>query len=392
MQDLAGGFLQRGKDVKATLEIASNRTKELQDWITSCGSKEVIKERLRELSPKLRKELYEEAMCDDRVCAEFETCIGYCPIKIQEMLVLEAYCKYDDILGWVAMPKKGWNEGNLPSANIVHSSSLFHVQSKKLPRRTYKNEVMVSRASTFIEYTGEELYQDDLDVLLCLVKLSGNAFGVWQTVSPAIILKMLGKTDCGQSYENLEAILRRLRAGLIFVDHKPQDSESRNSIRIGVSKADAENTGKRKPKGGFVSLNIVKELIYARGCSIRYVLDPRLVRLFGNNEYGLVDIKKRIALGQGDLAKMLQCLFSGSGNLQYHNVAKLYAYSGMRGERKKFTQSLIKALNRLKRLGIIFDFSIKKAEWGASDKQVVCVQRTETKDPMQKCLPFFSEK
>ena len=342
------------------------RSTALQAWIREKGTKEKIKESFRSLPDDLRTELLKEAMHDDRVLRVKEALVN-CPKRTQETVMLEFYCGLDEILGSVPMPKKGWNDGNLPSANIIHTSSLFHVRTKSA-RKFYKGQVLFSRSTTVIEYTGEELFQDDYDAFLCLIKISSDAFNVCHSVSPKQIIRTLGWADSGQSYERLENILRRLREGSIYVANNPEKAQSPNVIQMGVSQDKAKSKH-------FTILNLISFIDYYRGYDIRFTLDPRIVRLYGNNEYGLIDIQKRNALGQNDLSKMLQCLFSGAGDIQYHNVDKLFALSGMQCARKEFTRSLVRALDKLKQTKIIKAYDLPKAKWGKFETQKLTVYR-----------------
>ena len=345
------------------------RSKALQAWIDERGTKEKIREDFRSLPADLWTELLNEAILDDRVLRVRES-MSTCPKTTQEVAMLEFYCGLDEILGSVPMPKTGWNEGNLPSANIIHSSSLFHVRTKS-SRKFYKAETLFSRSTSVIEYTGEELFQDDYDVFLCLVKLSADAFNKMHSIAPLKLLRMLGWVENGKAYERLESSLRRLAEGSIYVANNPEKGDSPNVLQMGISKK--KGGGKH---GGFAILNLISYLTYVRGYSISFGLDSRIVRLFGNNEYGLIDIQKRIALGQNDLSKMLQCLFSGAGNIQYHNVDKLFALSGMQCARKEFTRLLVKALERLRENEIIKTYELSKAEWGHAEKQKLTIYRS----------------
>ena len=345
------------------------RSTALQAWIREKGTKEKIKDSFRSLPDDLRTELLKEAMHDDRVLRVKEA-LANCHKRTQETVMLEFYCGLDEILGSVPMPKKGWNDGNLPSANIIHTSSLFHVRNKS-PRKFYREQTLFSRSTTVIVYTGEELFQDDYDVFLCLIKISSDAFNVCHSVSPKQIIRMLGWADNGQSYERLEKILRRLRQGSIYVANNPHKAQSPNVMQMGVSQDKTKGD-----QGGFTVLNLIAYIDYCRGYEIRFGLDPRIVRLYGNNEYGLIDIQRRIALGQNDLSKMLQCLISGAGVVQYHNVDKLFMLSGMQCARKEFTRLLARALEKLKKTGIIKAYDLPKAKWGRFASQKLTVYRS----------------
>lgn len=354
------------------------RSQELQEWIASCGSKETVKQRLRELTPALKSELLEEALRDDRVYFVWVNNLKDVKKEIKEWIALEKYCEYDEILGSVKMELSGWNDGNYPTSNIIATSSLFHVQNKKTPRKKYYGEVLFSRSTTTIEYTGEELYQDDLDVLLCLIKLAEGSFNESHSVGPRKLLKMLGSPTDGRAYERLEASLKRLRLGAICIVNTPKGTDRSNSIFIGQPvNTKTENFRKR---GGFLPFNLIKDLVYIRGFEITFELDSRYIRLFANNEYGLISIAKRRTLGCHDLAKMLQCLISGqrAGN-QFHKVEKLHQLSGMQCERKDFLRSLTYALEKLKKAEIISTYKLSPTRRGEAEKQVVNVVKFSKK-------------
>ena len=72
------------------------------------------------------------------------------------------------------------------------------------------------------------------------------------------------------------------------------------------------------------NLTLLGHYSWRRGYLISYSLDARLSMLFGNFEYGLVDWETRNRMGKNEMAKKLQCLFSGQkANQQFHKAAKV---------------------------------------------------------------------
>ena len=362
---------------KKSIATVPNRSAELQAWIEDCGTREEVKKRLRDLPMHLRKELCDEARQDPRVRHALDRWLNKAlkdfPSASNDLRIIEEYCKYDSILGSVKFELAGWNCGNAPTSNVISNSALFHVQVPKTARKVYHKQILASRANVTIRYSGEELYQDDLDVLLCLINISKDAIGARHTVTWATLLRMLGLQETGRSYEKVQNSLERLCEGSISVRRTYSDTPPVNQkgkqLRDGILNSD---WGVR---------HLLMYVQCERGKPIVFALDISLTQYFSNNEYGLVDTKKRFSLGKNDLAKMLQCIIAGqAANIQRYKVSTLQRYSGLECEERFFKRYLVIAMQKLVVAGIIFDFEIPKVKRGSASEQILVIHK---KDPNQ---------
>src|SRR4029453_19203200 len=108
-------------------------------------------------------------------------------------------------------------EATRPVSNDMARSALFScIQGKD--RRFIKDALLATVDGVEIRFTGEQLNQDDHDLLMTLVFLArtpGRGKGV--TVSAYAILKALGRRVSGNQYHELRADISRLAAGMVSI-------------------------------------------------------------------------------------------------------------------------------------------------------------------------------
>lgn len=342
------------------------RSKELQAWIDAQGTPEGVYGAVRDLSGKLREELLQEALSIDQIAQKFDEKNGLEP-KTKEIAALKAYCSFPEIMGPVSMELAGWHERNVPSSNIIDSSALFKAVSpeqygKKRP--FHHQKAIASRSTVYIDYTGEELCQFDWDVLHYLICCSRDAFNVPHTITPLNMVKTLGLPINGQSYEQIFDSVVRLFEGSIYVQNTPKTGN--NNFVIGRRR--------RTARGQVMGLHLISDYRWNQGQSLTFVLDSKLIKLFGNSEYGLIDWEKRRQLKHNDLAKKLQSMFSGQrDNLLKYQVSIIKDRSGLCSEMKSFTMKLIKALNLLCEKDVIKAYWISKPTRGFAETKMLYV-------------------
>lgn len=123
-----------------------------------------------------------------------------------------------------------------------------------------------------------------------------------------------------------------------------------------------------------MGLHLVSDYRWNQGQDLTFVLDSKLIKLFGNSEYGLIDWEKRRQLKHNDLAKKLQNLFSGQkDNLLKHQVATIKERSGLTADMKGFTLSLVRALNLLCEKDVIKAYWISKPKRGFAESKMLYV-------------------
>ena len=123
-----------------------------------------------------------------------------------------------------------------------------------------------------------------------------------------------------------------------------------------------------------MGLHLISDYRWDQGQSLTFVLDSKLIKLFGNSEYGLIDWEKRRQLKHNDLAKKLQSMFSGQrDNLLKYQVSIIKDRSGLSSEMKSFTMKLIKALNLLCEKDVIKAYWISKPKRGFAETKMLYV-------------------
>src|SRR5437870_2155833 len=108
-------------------------------------------------------------------------------------------------------------EATRPVSNDMARSALFScIQGKD--RRFIKDALLATVDGVEIRFTGEQLNQDDHDLLMTLVFLARTpVLGKWVTVSAYAILKALGRKVSGKQYRELRADISRLAAGMVSI-------------------------------------------------------------------------------------------------------------------------------------------------------------------------------
>lgn len=344
------------------------RSKGLQSWIDERKTPDNIKADLINLPEALRQELLAEALKDWEIRESYDSSEGVLDRRARELIALSSFCARPEILGPVPLRLDGLNDGNAPSSNILDTSALFCVFSNKrsgLSRPVLRNVVVASRETTKIVYCGQELYQFDWDVLHCLLCFSKDCFNGICVVKPIDVLKKIGLRPTGPAYDALWESLRRLFEASLWVENTPKTGKNRFVL--------GKPTGKSQ-RMSFLGVRLIDSLYWNRGQELSFSLDSRLIKLYGNHEYGLVDWERRRSLGRNELAKKLQCLFAGQqSNQQFHRVDKIISICGVSSSAKRFIQSLTAALQALIKNGIICAYWISRPARGDGANRVLCI-------------------
>lgn len=346
------------------------RTPELVDWINSLSKNpDEIKQKVLAMPKKLKNELLEEALLrNPKLKQGLDKSDDVVPSSVREIDALLQYCKTPEIFkDNFELTLDGWNSGNVPSSNIIDTSSLFAVltPSSEKERPFFRKEVLFARQNTTIVYTGELLFQFDWDVFHALICLSHGKFDTITSVQPTAILELLGLPRNGRVYDLLEASLDRLSKAFISITRVYPDDKY-PTMKIGVP-----GQSGRKDRD---NLTLIDHYSWRRGFVVRYSLDARLTMLFGNFEYGLIDWKTRNMIGKNEMAKKLQCLFAGQkANQQFHKVAKIRELCRVSAGMAHFTSLLEKALTILVEIGAIKAFWIEKPKKGLAEEKILCI-------------------
>lgn len=237
--------------------------------------------------------------------------------------------------------------GALP--NHLNRSSLIAPVARG-PRKHHMQTVMVTRRDCVLEYTGQQLDESDGDLIMALIFFAKPfPLGTPVPLKRAELLRKLERGTGKSQYDWLYRSMKRLREGTMFLEARKPDGSTRYSV------------------GKMLSFSILKELDYdSTTKKYSYILDPRWVILFSNQEYALIDWDKRMQIGRGqDMAKTLQRLVATSSNpVQYYALEWLKEKMEYAGRMRDFEDAITHAVTELVRLEIVARGSIDDSAKG----------------------------
>jgi TrfA protein len=239
-------------------------------------------------------------------------------------------------------------EATRPVSNDMARSALFScIQGKD--RRFIKDALLATVDGVEIRFTGEQLNQDDHDLLMQLIFMAREKpVGAWVTMPAHTILKALGRQVGGKQHRDLRADIFRLAAGTV-------------SIRIARDRI--EVTGHHL---------LAKAAQHEDSRYWVYRLDPDLAFLYGGESYTLIDWDKRLNLKGKDLARWLQLYLATHAKPFPVKVDTLRELSGSRTKAlRSFRGQLRLALDAL-----ISNHDIEQW-WIAQQTDLVTVERGE---------------
>ena len=239
-------------------------------------------------------------------------------------------------------------EATRPVSNDMARSALFScIQGKD--RRFIKDALLATVDGVEIRFTGEQLNQDDHDLLMQLIFMArAKPVGAWVTMPAHTILKALGRQVGGKQHRDLRADIFRLAAGTV-------------SIRIARDRI--EVTGHHL---------LAKAAQHEDSRYWVYRLDPDLAFLYGGESYTLIDWDKRLNLKGKDLARWLQLYLATHAKPFPMKVDTLRELSGSRTKAlRSFRGQLRLALDAL-----ISNHDIEQW-WIAQQTDLVTVERGE---------------
>ena len=246
-------------------------------------------------------------------------------------------------------------EATRPVSNDMARSALFScIQGKD--RRFIKDALLATVDGVEIRFTGEQLNQDDHDLLMQLIFMAREKpVGAWVTMPAHTILKALGRQVGGKQHRDLRADIFRLAAGTV-------------SIRIARDRI--EVTGHHL---------LAKAAQHEDSRYWVYRLDPDLAFLYGGESYTLIDWDKRLNLKGKDLARWLQLYLATHAKPFPVKVDTLRELSGSRTKAlRSFRGQLRLALDAL-----ISNHDIEQW-WIAQQTDLVTVERGEAVSASQR--------
>jgi hypothetical protein len=223
-----------------------------------------------------------------------------------------------------------------PISNDMARSALFScIQGKD--RRFIKDELLTTVEGMEIRFTGEQLNQDDHDLLMQLVFMAQcKPLGSWVMTPAYRILTALGRQVGGKQYRELRTDIARLVGGMVIIRNTKTKREVFGHHLIAKAEQDEKS----------------RHWIYR--------LDPDLRTLYGEMSHTLIDWEQRLGLKGKDLARWLQLYIASHARPFPVKVATLRELSGSRAKAlKNFRGKLRLALDDLVRNGDVEKWEIQ---------------------------------
>ena len=214
--------------------------------------------------------------------------------------------------------------------NALLRCALYSGRNKNTPRVYLKDAVIQSRGGVTVEYTGEELRQDDLTVFLQLVRLAKSS-GVGAVVfNSYMICGAVGLATNPASYRRLKECLHRLQSGQVNIYTK----ENKGVVFSHIESFEWDG------KVGDVQI-------------VHLYMPRQLIELFKKNEYTHLNFKERLDLPDG-LARWLHGYYSTHEYPFEVKTDTLLECAGISCERRRDGRTLIKtALGKLEAVGFL---------------------------------------
>ena len=236
-----------------------------------------------------------------------------------------------------------WPDASRGVSNEMARSALFTVGQGK-DRRMYKGEVVHSLKNVEILYTGEELHQRDLDVMLQLLHF-GRLIPLGESIpfTARDMLTQLGWTLNSRSYQELSEVIDRLKNASVHI------VASVGSRERGFSGSLVQSFAYHGKKGG------------DKRTRWQVTLEPRLAQLYTAVGYTQVEWSDRMQLRP--TAKWLHTFYATHQQPFPMKVATLYQLCGSRNrELWRFRNTLRQGLKELVKIGFLTSWTIDKTD------------------------------
>lgn len=246
----------------------------------------------------------------------------------------------------------GWDVSRRGTPNSFLRCSLF-AATKGTERAELKDEVLASPKGLHVKYSGMQLNQSDLDVWETLVHLARQQpLGGICSFTTYQILKTLGHKTVGNSeHKWVDGIIKRLTKTYIEITHDNYPDVTYFGHLIEGGKKNA------KTKRYDIKFN------------------TGLLSLYDPAHWTSIDWEQRKALRGQDLAKYLHAFYSTHREPLAMAVATFHALTGsLNPQLAGFKRQLAQALQSLKRIGFLKNFSIEKG--------IVSVERNFARSPL----------
>ncbi|MFW6855426.1 plasmid replication initiator TrfA [Burkholderia gladioli] len=235
-----------------------------------------------------------------------------------------------------------WSEKVRALPNALTRCALFTAGNNREERAKFEEHQIVSLQNFQVTYTGQELRQDDQDVFLQIVHLArGVPLGARIEITGNAVLKVLGWGRSGEDYKRLRASLKRLKKG----DLEVREQGKRGFIGSLIMTLSWEGEEDDSESG--------------EGTSTQWTMsmDPKIIALFGQEDYTLIDWQTRLKLSP--MAKWLHSFYVTHREPVPYKVATLHKLCGSRAkELKHFRATLKRAFEELKEVGFLAEYEV----------------------------------
>jgi len=214
-----------------------------------------------------------------------------------------------------------WSNDKRGVPNSLLRSALFSgIQSKD--RQFFKEEIIFSQQGILIQYTGQQLNQDDLMVWETLLHLVKNkSIGTEFKFRSEFLLKEMGLAVSKQSYETLNKAMIRLTQGSLTVSYK-----------------------NRKYYGSLINAMLIDEKTTEYDVS----LNPKLINLYDRNQWTAINWAAQKKFKRKALAQYLFTFYSTHKKPMPMKIETILHLSGSQSKKvSQFKRRLIVALDEL---------------------------------------------
>jgi hypothetical protein len=239
--------------------------------------------------------------------------------------------------------------------NVLLRCAIFNANNPNAARMQLKKEKLASLENFEIIFSGEDLRQDESNLLEELLHLARDmVLSERIEVSGYALLKRLGSGTSKKDYSKLVTMLERLQSGQItlkFDGHRKGFTGSLVRKFLWRDGAEASTTAK------------TKWIIY---------LEPEIIQLFSGDDYTRLGVELRQKL-KLELSKWLYNYYHTHAQPFPHAVATIHRLCGSQAKQLfHFRANLRKALDELRSIGFL-------GEWRIDEKDNVHVTRVSTK-------------
>jgi hypothetical protein len=244
-------------------------------------------------------------------------------INIEKILLERSQSKV------VRLPE--WPETKRATPNSFLRSALFSTADCKKERVYLKDVMLASQQGLSVQYTGEQLNQEDLTLWETLVHMvKEHNLGEVYDLTAYEILKFMNLSDGGANYDWLEKGILRLVATTVIIRH--------NDIKFA---------------GHLIDLFVIDE----KTSHYKIRLGREMIKLYNQSTW--IDAGQRYQLQKKSLALYLHGYFSSHETPYPIKVATLHDLSGSKIKAIwKFKQNLVNALEELIFIGFLEHYRI----------------------------------